>query len=85
MYALTQLTFSDRDASSVHQKQSVAGCAELLVLEWTEASTTSCGDLEGLRARLAEVFSERDLVDLTASIGLMNALTRLRIALGEKV
>lgn len=28
MYALAQLRFTVRDASSVHQKQSVAGCAE---------------------------------------------------------
>ena len=58
---------------------------QLLVLEWTEALTTPSGDLEELRAKLAEVFPEKDLVDLTASISLMNALTRLRIALGEKV
>jgi AhpD family alkylhydroperoxidase len=58
---------------------------QLLVLEWTEALTTPSGDLEDLRARLAQVFPEKDLVDLTASISLMNALTRLRIALGERV
>jgi AhpD family alkylhydroperoxidase len=58
---------------------------QLLVLEWTEALTTPSGDLEDLRTRLAVAFSEKDVVDLTASIGLMNALTRLRVALGEKV
>jgi AhpD family alkylhydroperoxidase len=58
---------------------------QLLVLEWTEALTVPSGDLEVLRERLAEVFAEKELVDLTASISLMNALTRLRIALGDKV
>jgi AhpD family alkylhydroperoxidase len=58
---------------------------QLLVLEWTEALTAPSGDLEVLREKLAEVFTEKELVDLTASISLMNALTRLRIALGEKV
>jgi AhpD family alkylhydroperoxidase len=58
---------------------------QLLVLEWTEALTAPSGNLELLREKLAEVFTEKELVDLTASISLMNALTRLRIALGEKV
>nr|WP_155911364.1 MULTISPECIES: carboxymuconolactone decarboxylase family protein [unclassified Mycolicibacterium] len=57
---------------------------QLLVLEWTEALTAVSGDLEELRIKLADVFTEKELVDLTASISLMNALTRLRIALGEK-
>jgi AhpD family alkylhydroperoxidase len=66
-----------RHSSSFDPKQ-------LLVLEWTEALTHPTGDLEALRERLAEVFTEKELVDLTASISLMNALTRLRIALGDK-
>ncbi|TGD88370.1 carboxymuconolactone decarboxylase family protein [Mycolicibacterium sp. CH28] len=58
---------------------------QLLVLEWTEALSTLSGDLEALRARLVEVFTEKEVVDITASISLMNALTRLRVALGDKV
>ena len=58
---------------------------QLLVLEWTEALTTPSDDLEALRERLADAFTEKELVDLTASISLMNALTRMRIALGENV
>lgn len=64
---------------------SAFGATQLLVLEWTEALTTQSGDLEELRTRLTETFSEKDVVDVTASISLMNALTRMRIALGEKV
>jgi hypothetical protein len=37
-----------------------------------------------MRHNASRIFTDKELVDLTASVSLMNALTRMRIALGEK-
>ncbi|RBL92461.1 carboxymuconolactone decarboxylase family protein [Chitinophaga flava] len=55
-----------------------------LVLLWAEAVTLMQDDLQRIREKLGQHFSEKEVVDLTASISLMNALNRLRITLGEK-
>ncbi|QNK64599.1 carboxymuconolactone decarboxylase family protein [Pedobacter sp. PAMC26386] len=55
-----------------------------LVLQWAEAITLMQSDLGADRKQMEVVFSTKDLVDLTASISLMNALNRLRITLGDK-
>lgn len=59
--------------------------AQLLVLRWADALTLLSGDLEDIKKELGKHLSERELVDLTASISLMNALNRLRISLGDKI
>lgn len=56
---------------------------EKLVLQWAAAITRMEGDFEELKTQLQASFSEKELVDLTASISLMNALNRLRITLGD--
>lgn len=56
---------------------------EKLVLQWATAITRMTGDFEELKTQLLLSFSEKELVDLTASISLMNALNRLRITLGD--
>ncbi|RQO65904.1 carboxymuconolactone decarboxylase family protein [Pedobacter sp. KBW06] len=56
---------------------------EKLVLQWAAAITRMTGDFEELKTQLLLSFSEKELVDLTASISLMNALNRLRITLGD--
>lgn len=56
---------------------------EKLVLEWAEAITKMETDLTAIRKRLEIVFTEKELVDLTASISIMNTLNRLRITLGD--
>lgn len=56
---------------------------EKLVLQWAAAITRMEGDFEELKTQLQANFSEKELVDLTASISLMNALNRLRITLGD--
>ena len=56
---------------------------EKLVLQWAAAITRMEDDFEELSTQLQASFSEKELVDLTASISLMNALNRLRITLGD--
>jgi AhpD family alkylhydroperoxidase len=55
-----------------------------LVLQWAEAITFLQDDLAPLREKLDQQFTPREVVELTASISLMNALNRIRITLGEK-
>ena len=52
-----------------------------LVLHWAEALTKNPHELEPIRPQLAEFLSERELVDLTLAISLMNGLNRVAIAL----
>lgn len=54
-----------------------------LALEWAEAITKMEPNLSKYRKKLEIIFSEKELVDLTASISIMNALNRLRITLGD--
>lgn len=54
-----------------------------LALEWAEAITKMEPDLSIIRKKLETIFSEKELVDLTASISIMNTLNRLRITLGD--
>ncbi|KYH06903.1 MULTISPECIES: carboxymuconolactone decarboxylase family protein [Chryseobacterium] len=55
-----------------------------LVLEWAEAVIYSKDNLESTKAKLIDQFSEREIVELTASITLMNTLNKLRIVLAEE-
>ncbi|WP_454045166.1 carboxymuconolactone decarboxylase family protein [Chryseobacterium sp. Marseille-Q8038] len=55
-----------------------------LVLEWAEAIIYSKDDWQQIKAKLIEQFTEREIVELTASITLMNTLNKLRITLAEK-
>jgi len=56
---------------------------EKLVLQWAAAITRMENNFDDLKTRMQASFSEKELVDLTASISLMNALNRLRITLGD--
>ncbi|WP_288436659.1 hypothetical protein [uncultured Chryseobacterium sp.] len=55
-----------------------------LVLAWAEAVTYSKDNLESTKAKLIDQFTEREIVELTASITLMNTLNKLRITLAEE-
>lgn len=55
-----------------------------LALEWTEAVIYSKDDWQLIKAKLTEHFTEREIVELTASITLMNTLNKLRITLAEE-
>ncbi|MDC5666233.1 carboxymuconolactone decarboxylase family protein, partial [Acinetobacter baumannii] len=50
----------------------------------TDALTLLSDNLEEIKEELKKHFTERELVELTTSISLMNALNRLRITLGDK-
>lgn len=54
-----------------------------LVLEWAEAVVYSKDNWENTKAKLIDQFTEREIVELTASITLMNALNKLRITLAK--
>ncbi|MEN5307060.1 carboxymuconolactone decarboxylase family protein [Chryseobacterium cucumeris] len=55
-----------------------------LVLEWAEALTYDKDGWLEIKTKLAKQFTEREIVELTASITLMNTLNTLRIALAEE-
>ncbi|RKE82411.1 carboxymuconolactone decarboxylase family protein [Chryseobacterium sp. AG363] len=55
-----------------------------LVLEWAEALNYGKDDWLEIKTKLAKQFTEREIVELTASITLMNTLNTLRIALAEE-
>lgn len=57
---------------------------QLLVLKWTDAVTNLTDNIDNVLGELQSEFSEKEIVELTSSISLMNALNRLRISLGEK-
>lgn len=54
---------------------------ERAVLQWTESVTHLEKDLEKAKEHLLTIYSERQIVDLTACIGIMNALNRIVISL----
>ncbi|SMO70865.1 alkylhydroperoxidase AhpD family core domain-containing protein [Chryseobacterium rhizoplanae] len=55
-----------------------------LVLEWAEAVIYSKDNWHDTKTKLIEQFTEREIVELTASITLMNTLNKLRITLAEE-
>ncbi len=54
-----------------------------LVLEWAEAIIYSKDGWQHINTKLTKQFTEREIVELTASITLMNTLNKLRINLAE--
>lgn len=63
---------------------SVFDAREQLALGWTEAVTRMQGEETALLPRMKETFSEREVVDLTVAVSLMNALNRIAISLGDQ-
>lgn len=56
---------------------------EKCALQWAELLTTLDQNLEEAKKRIFDRFSEREAIDLTTSISLMNALNRIAISLKE--
>lgn len=55
-----------------------------LVLSWAEVITYNNTDWPEIKKKLSLYFTEREIVELTASITLMSTLNKLRIALAEE-
>lgn len=55
-----------------------------LVLEWSETIINKNNDWQTVKEKLQQFFTEREIVELTASITLMSALNKLRITLAEE-
>lgn len=55
-----------------------------IALHWAEAVTLLSDDLGLLRSELQEYFSEKELVDLTTAISVMNMFTRIAITMGDQ-
>ncbi|WP_347217364.1 carboxymuconolactone decarboxylase family protein [Chryseobacterium sp.] len=62
----------------------VFGAKQKLVLSWTEAVTYNNNDSQEIKEKLLQHFTEREFVELTASIVLMSTLNKLRITLAEQ-
>lgn len=56
---------------------------ELLALEYCEMLCSNPKNQKGFRETMLKTFTEREFVDLTASISLMNALNRIAIFLKD--
>ncbi len=56
---------------------------EKAALQWCESLTRMERNLDEMKQPLLRYFSERQIVDLTACISLMNALNRIAIALRD--
>lgn len=54
---------------------------EKIVLQWVESVTRLDKNLEEIKVQLSKIYSEREIVDLTACIGIMNALNRIVISM----
>ncbi|WP_160140185.1 carboxymuconolactone decarboxylase family protein [Chryseobacterium sp. c4a] len=55
-----------------------------LVLSWVEAVIYNNNDSQEIKEKLLQHFTEREFVELTASIALMSTLNKLRITLAEE-
>ncbi|MCJ7932554.1 MAG: carboxymuconolactone decarboxylase family protein [Chryseobacterium sp.] len=55
-----------------------------LALSWAEAVLNNNDDWNTIKEQLAQSFTKQEIVELTASITLMNTLNKLRITLAEE-
>jgi AhpD family alkylhydroperoxidase len=56
---------------------------ENLVLQWVESVTHLDDHLDAVKEQLLKMYSERQLVDLSATISIMNALNRIAVSLRD--
>lgn len=63
------------------KESSIFDSKEKLALTWCETVTLQKPDQLKLRQQLLEAFSEREVVDLTLAISIMNALNRMAVNL----
>lgn len=65
------------------QNSSMFTDEERLVLQWAEAVTHLDKDLKSAKEKLLTIYSEKQIVDLTAIIALMNTFNRIAISLRD--
>lgn len=56
---------------------------EKAILQWADAVTHLDQDIKKAKEQLLKIYSEREIVDLTAAIGIMNAMNRIAISLRD--
>lgn len=71
------------DILAAWRHATIFSAEEKIALQWTESVTNLDKDLEEIRQQLSAIYSERQIVDLTACIGIMNALNRIVISLQD--
>ncbi|MDC0534345.1 carboxymuconolactone decarboxylase family protein [Francisellaceae bacterium] len=71
------------DALPAWETSALFSDIEKIALDWAECLTLSCKDSESIKPELTKYFSDREVVDLTACVSLMNALNRMAISLKD--
>jgi AhpD family alkylhydroperoxidase len=71
------------DALPGWQNSSLFTDEEKIVLQWAEAVTHLDKDLKSAKEKLLTIYSEKQVVDLTAIIALMNTFNRIAISLRD--
>jgi AhpD family alkylhydroperoxidase len=71
------------DKLAAWKNSSVFSEEEKIVLQWAESVTNLDESLQQAKARLLAIYTEKQVVDLTACIALMNALNRIAICLRD--
>jgi AhpD family alkylhydroperoxidase len=74
------------DCLSVYKESQLFNDKELAALSWAQSVTNISieSDIESKLNNLLQHFSEKEAVDLTLIISLMNTLNRLAISFGDK-
>lgn len=76
-----QIPLEKLNALTTWQTSSLFSKEEKITLHWAEALTHLDHDLDKIKEELTKSYTEREVVDLTACISIMNALNRLAISL----
>jgi len=74
------------DCLAVWKESQLFSDSEMAALDWAESVTniSKVSDIETKLCALATQYSEKEIVDLTFIIAVMNSLNRLAISLGDK-
>jgi AhpD family alkylhydroperoxidase len=71
------------DVLPAWRSSSLFSAKERIALQWVEEITRLNACAHKTKAKLLESFSEREVVDLTACVSIMNALNRMAISLRD--
>lgn len=76
-----QISFEKLNALTIWQTSDAFSKEEKIAFHWAEALTHLDHDLDKIKEELTKCYTEREVVDLTTCISIMNALNRLAISL----